>query len=84
MKDMTAFCGGGNHGPWKFGCGAGCAPVHWWLDFGKVTGGMGDCGVLACHGLGWAGSAIALCSGWRLTGGREGTLTGAGLGGGEG
>ena len=45
---------------------------------------MGDCGVLVCLGLGWAGGATALCSGSRLTGGGGGTLTEAGLGGGEG
>ena len=84
MKAMTAFCGGGNHGLWKFGCGAGCAPDHGWPDFGEVICGMGDCVVLGCLGLGWAVGATAFCSGSRLTGGGEGTLAGAGLGGGEG
>ena len=45
---------------------------------------MGDCGVLAYCGLGWAGGATVLCSWLRLTGGGGGTLMGASLGGGEG
>ncbi len=83
---MTAY-GSGYHGLWELGgggCSAGCAADHWWLDRGKVTGGMGGCGVPGCLGLGRAGCAAALCSGSRLTGRGGRTLTGAGLGGGEG
>ena len=70
-------------GRWETGC-TGCAPFHWSIDFWKVIGGIGDCGVLVCLGLDCAGSSTVLCSGSRLTGGGGGTLTGAGLGGGEG
>ena len=84
MKAMTAFCSGRDHGLWKFGYGASCAPDHCWSDFGEVACGMEDCLIPGNPGLGWAVCARARCSGSKLTGGGAGPLTGAGLGVGEG
>ena len=49
-----------------------------------MAGGVGDCRISGCLGLGQAGCAAALCSGLRLTGRGAGTFAGVGLDGGEG